>query len=67
MDVSNENTAKAAAVNEDQEPFKNQHLKEWGPWNSSVLVYDWEQKTVQVRAKRDVGQYSPYTIHCLAN
>ena len=56
MNVSSESTAKAAAVNEDQEPFENQHLKEWGPWSGSVLVYDWELKTVQVRTKRDVGQ-----------
>ena len=56
MDISKESTAKAAAVTEDQEPSKQQHLKERGRSNSPVLVYDCEQKTVQVLNKKNLGQ-----------
>lgn len=57
MDASNETTAKVAAATEDQEPAKHQHLKERGRSNSPVVVYDHEQKTVQVRNKKNIGQY----------
>lgn len=56
MDVNNENTAQAAAATEDQEPAKHQHLKERGRSHSPVVVYDYEQKTVQVRNKKNIGQ-----------
>lgn len=55
MDISHESTAKAATVSEDQEPFKHQLLRERGRSNSPVVVYDCDQKTVQVRSKKNVG------------
>ena len=57
MDVSKNIMAKAATVSEDPEPLKHQHLKERGRSNSPVIVYDRDQKTVQVRNKKNVGQY----------
>ena len=54
MDIIDENTARAVTVPEHQEPSK--HIKERGRSNTPVLVYDCDQKTVQVRSKRDVGQ-----------
>ena len=57
MGVSRENTGKAAALPEDLDPHKHQHLRERGRSNSPVLVYDRDQKTVQVRNKKNVGQY----------
>ena len=56
MSVSKEIAAKAAALPEDAEPQKHQHLKEKGRTNSPVLVYDRDQKTVQVRNRKNVGQ-----------
>ena len=56
MDASDESTAKTAAVDEVQEPLKHQHLKDRGRSNSPVVVYDCEQKTVQVLSKKNVGQ-----------
>ena len=70
MDVSNQSTAKAAAVIEDPEPPKQQHLREHGRSNSSnspVLVYDCEQKTVQVLNKKNVGKLCASIIHWLAS
>ena len=58
MDVSKEiTTAKAAALPEDPDPLWHQHLRERGRSNSPVIVYDRDQKTVQVRNKKNVGQY----------
>ena len=57
MDVSKEVTAKAAALAEDPDPLKHQHLRERGRSNNPVLVYDRDQKTLQVRSKKNVGQY----------
>ena len=56
MDINDENTAKAPIVSEDQEPFKHQFLKERGRSNSPVVVYDCDQKTVQVRTKKNAGK-----------
>ncbi len=67
MDASREDTAKAATVTEDPEPFKHQHLKERGRTNSPVLVYDYEQKKVQVRNKKNVGRYSACSANWLVN
>lgn len=60
MDISDENTAKATTVVEDQEPLKHQLLKERGRSNSPVVVYDCDQKTVQVRSKKDVESEENY-------
>ena len=67
MDASDGNIAKVATVTEDQEPFKNQLLKERGRSNSPVVVYDCDEKTVQVLSKKSVGQYSSPTIAWVAN
>ena len=56
MDFNNENTSKAATVSEGQEPFGHQILRERGRSNSPVVVYDCNQKTVQVRSKKNAGQ-----------
>ena len=57
MEVSNERTASSAAVAEDSEPSKNQHLKERGRVNSPVgIVYDCGQKTVQLWRRKKIGQ-----------
>lgn len=56
MDISDKDTAKAAIAPEDQEPFKHQLLKERGRSNSPVVVYDCDQKTVQVRSKKTLGE-----------
>ena len=53
MDIDNNN---AATVAEEQEPFKHQLRKERRRSHSPVLVYDCDQKTVQVRSKKNVGQ-----------
>ena len=57
MNVSTETSAKAAPLPEDPDPHKHQHLRERGRSNSPVLVYDRDQKTVQVRNKKNIGQY----------
>ena len=62
MVVTNEYTAKAAAVTKDQEPIKRQYLKDWTRSNSPVLVYDIEQQSTQFRSKKSIGQYVPSTI-----
>ena len=56
MDVSKEIAAKVAALPEDPYQQLYQHLRERGRTNSPVLVYDRDQKTVQVRNKKNVGQ-----------
>ncbi|KAF6226435.1 hypothetical protein HO133_009301 [Letharia lupina] len=60
MDIGHESTAKAATVSEDQEPFKHQLLRERGRSNSPVVVYDCDQKTVQVRSKKNVESEDNY-------
>ena len=67
MDLSDEDKGKTATVSEDQEPFKHQLLRERGRSNSPVVVYDCDQKTVQVRSKKNAGQYFTSTIERFAN
>ena len=55
MGASDKETVQATSRAEDQEPSKNQHLKKRGRSNSPVVVYDCDQKTVQVRNKKNVG------------
>ena len=68
MNTGNQRTALSAAVDDDLEPFKHQHLKEQGRTNSPVgVVYDCEQKTVQVWRRKKIGQWSLTHINQLAN
>lgn len=57
MDTIDDTTAKAKAttVLEDQEPGRHQLLRERGRSNTPVVVYDREQKTVQVRNEKNLG------------
>ena len=55
MDTSDQDTIQAFKT-EDEEPSTHQHLKKRGRSNSPVVVYDCDQKTVQVRNKKNVGQ-----------
>ena len=67
MPVSNERTAQSAAVTEDSEPFKHQYLEERGRSNSPVgVVYDCEQKTVQVWRRKKISQWSRSHMNWLA-
>ena len=60
MDISDEHTAKAATVSEDQEPSRHHTPKERPHSNSPVAIfYDYEQKTVRVRSKKNAGRYFP--------
>lgn len=56
MDTSDEEIAKDTKMNEDQEPQRHQFFREIGHSSSPVLIYDYEQKTVQVRSKKNAGQ-----------
>ena len=56
MDTSDEDTVQPTLKVEDEEPSKHQHLKKRGRSNSPVVVYDCDQKTVQIRNKKNVGQ-----------
>ena len=49
MDTSDEEIANDKKMNQDQEPHRHQFF-------SPVLIYDYEQKTVQVRSKKNAGQ-----------
>ena len=55
MDTSDEDTVQATFKTENEEPFTHQHLKKRGRSNTPVVVYDCDQKTVQVRNKKNVG------------
>ena len=59
MDADGKDAAKTATVLEDQEPVKHQYLKDRGRSNSPVLIYDCDQKTVQVRSRKFAGQSIP--------
>ena len=51
--------ADTATAAHDQKPFKHRHLGVRGRSNSPVVVvYDHRQKKMQVRNKKNVGQYS---------
>lgn len=53
MDISDQDTAKAA----DQEPSRHHDPKERPRSNSPVAIfYDYEQKTVRVRSKKNAGR-----------
>ena len=58
MDNDAEDRHNDPTAHEESEPLKNQHLKARGRSNSpplkSVLVYDWHQKTVEVRSGKDI-------------
>ncbi len=56
MENNNENAAKSPLHLEEYEPSRRQFLKEKGRSNSPVVVYDCDQKTVQVRSKKDFGK-----------
>ena len=62
MDVSDEETAEVAAVTEDQDHIKQQHLRGRGSSNSRVVVYDCRQKTVRVQNKKKMSQYSSHPL-----
>ena len=56
MDTSNDAIAKGTRMNEDLEPHRHQFFREIGRSSGPVLIYDYEQKTVQVRSKKNAGQ-----------
>ena len=56
MHTSNEDTVQPTCRAENVEPSNHQHLKKRGRSNSPVVVYDYDQKTVQVRNKKNVGK-----------
>lgn len=57
MDTSDEDIVQATFKPEEEEPSKHQHLKKRGRSNSPVVVYDCDQKTVQVRNKKNVESF----------
>lgn len=67
MEPSEDSTANAAAALEDYEPDKSQHLKARGRSNSPplkrVIVYDCDQRTVEVQCEKNVvGLWLPSEI-----
>ena len=62
MDTHDKKVAKGTGLNQDQAPPRHQFLREIGRSSSPVLIYDYEQKTVQVRSKKNAGQWPFSTI-----
>lgn len=64
MSNSAENTASAASAAEEVKPPTNQTLKGRGrsPRLGLVLVYDGDQKTVEVHNEKDPREWSPVSI-----
>ncbi len=55
MDINDKDIASFVSALENQESEKRATLKERLLSNSPVVVYDWSEKTVEVRSKKNVG------------